>query len=307
MTRLHAFCLVIVLALSAAPAAFAQTEVPARDASRHFQRGVDLYGEGDIRGALVEFKRAYALLPRATVLYNIGQAEYQLQEYASALRTLERFLTDTGPTAAHRAEVQQTVEVLRGRVGHIALTADHEDCEVTIDDQPAGTTPLSQPLLVSIGRRKVALSCAGWPRATRDVEVAAGQTVSLDLRVGPASSTAGGLTGRASEAPGLQTGKRGTIAWIATAGLGAATLGVYTAAILQSRQLVRLRRTYPVNMRQLDNNARMTSRFALAGDVLAATTVVAAGVASYLRWGTGAGRGIEVGLAPTSVSIQGRF
>jgi hypothetical protein len=328
MTRSGSGCLVIALTLSAASAAraqpgsldvrdvrnvhnklTAQNEVPAKDASRHFQRGVDLYGEGDIRGALVEFKRAYALLPRATVLYNIGQAEYQLQEYASALRTLERFLTDTGPTAAHRAEVQQTVEVLRGRVGHIALDTDHDGCEVTLDDQPAGTTPLAQPLLVSIGRRKVSLSCAGWPRATRDVEVAAGQTINLDLRVGPSPGSAvAGLGSRTPDAAASETsGRRGNVAWIVTAGLGAATLGVYTAAILQSRQLGRLRRSYPISMRQLDDNARRTSQFAIAGDVLAATTVVAAGVASYLRWGTSSGRGIEVGLAPTSVSIQGRF
>ena len=128
------------------------------------------------------------------MLYNIGQAEYQLQEYAPALRTLERFLADTGPNAAHRAEVQQTVEVLRGRVGHIALSSDRAGCEVTIDDQPAGTTPLTEPVLVSIGRRKVALACAGWPRATRDVEVAAGETARLDLEVGPRAGRARGRT-----------------------------------------------------------------------------------------------------------------
>src|SRR5207253_1725396 len=110
--------------------------------------GVELYNEGDFRGALVEFKRAYTLLPRANVLYDIGQTEYQLQEYAPALRTLERFLAETGPNAAHRAEVEETVDVLRGRVGRIALTADHGECEVTVDDQPAGTTPLAQPVLV---------------------------------------------------------------------------------------------------------------------------------------------------------------
>ncbi|HWE28509.1 MAG TPA: hypothetical protein VHB97_10930, partial [Polyangia bacterium] len=52
-----------------------------REAGRHFQRGVDLYADGDFRGALVEFKKAYTVWPRANVLYDIGQTEYQLLAY----------------------------------------------------------------------------------------------------------------------------------------------------------------------------------------------------------------------------------
>ncbi len=309
MIRLVASIFLLLATLAAAsPPAQAQSEPPAREASRHFQRGVDLYNEGDIRGALVEFKRAYLLLPRATVLYNIGQAEFQLQEYASALRTLERFLTDTGPNAAHRPEVQQTVEVLRGRVGQIALTSDPGGCEVSIDDQPAGTTPLPEPLLVSIGRRKVSLLCAGLPRATRDVEVAAGQTVRLDLKVAPSPPPAApALATAPTPAPARRpVVRRGTAAWIVAAGLTAATIGSYTAAMMESRQLDHLRRIYPISARQLDDQARLTSRLALVGDSFAAGAVAAAIVGGYLRW-TSPGRGAELSLSPSGFHLQGRF
>jgi tetratricopeptide (TPR) repeat protein len=308
-------CLLALLSTAAAPAsaqAPAQGDPPAREASRHFQRGVELYNEGDIRGALVEFKRAYVLLPRATVLYNIGQAEFQLQEYASALRTLERFLADTGPNVAHRDEVQQTVEILRGRVGTVALTSDHSGCEVTIDDQPAGLTPLAQPVLVAIGRRKVALQCAGSPRVTRDVEVAAGQTVRLDLKVGP---TQAGLVSPAGQlaapvplpaAPRRPGARRGTAAWIVSGGLAIAAAGFYTAALLESRQLDELRSLYPITARALDDQARLTSALALVGDGFAAGALVAAGVASYLRW-SGPARGSEITVGPSGVHLQGRF
>jgi len=59
-----------------------------REAGKHFQRGVTLYNETDYRAALVEFRRAYDLAPNAAVLYNIGETEYQLRDYASALITL---------------------------------------------------------------------------------------------------------------------------------------------------------------------------------------------------------------------------
>src|SRR6476659_10093471 len=120
---------IVVLLLAAAPAR--ANDAVTREAGKHFQRGVDLYNDGDFRGALVEFKKAYATWPRANVLYDIGQTEYQLLDYASALKTMERYLAETGPNAAHRAEVESTVEILIGRVGSLALVldADAAGCE----------------------------------------------------------------------------------------------------------------------------------------------------------------------------------
>src|SRR4051794_31540701 len=126
-----ALCL-IVLWLGAATCALADN--PSREAGAHFQRGVELYNDGDFRGGLVEFKRAYQIWPRANVLYDIGQTEYQLLDYASSLRTMERYLAETGPNAAHRSEVESTVDVLRGRVGKLALTTDANGCDVAIDE-----------------------------------------------------------------------------------------------------------------------------------------------------------------------------
>jgi tetratricopeptide (TPR) repeat protein len=301
------------LLLATAPAARAQNEPPAKEASRHFQRGVDLYSEGDVRGALVEFKRAYALLPRATVLYNIGQAEYQLQEYAASLRTLEKFLAETGPNAPHRAEVQQAIEILRGRVGKIALTTDRNDCEVTIDDQVVGTTPLPEPVQVSVGRRRVAVGCAGAERVSRDLDVSAGDTVPLQLKLAPATAVAAAAppaataTTRPANAPAPASMTRGTMAgWIVTAGLAAATASVYGAAYVESRRLDRLRRSYPITFAQLNDKARLTSRLALAGDVLAVSTLAAAGVSAYLRASSRA-RALEVDVAGLGLSLRGKF
>src|SRR3954447_13314049 len=139
MRTLLAAILVLAFALPARAA-----DNASRDAAKHFQRGVDLYNDGDFRGALVEFKKAYDTWPRANVLYDIGQTQFQLMDYAGALNTMNRYLAETGPGAAHRSEVESTVEVLRGRVGRVLLTTEVAGCEVTVDDQPAGTTPVQQ-------------------------------------------------------------------------------------------------------------------------------------------------------------------
>jgi tetratricopeptide (TPR) repeat protein len=276
-----------------------------KEASRHFQRGVDLYNEGDLRGALVEFRKAYRLLPRASVLYNIGQTEYQVQEYAQALRTLERFLSETGPNAAHRAEVQETVEVLKTRVGWIAVTSDQVDCDVSVDDQPAGSTPLGRSILVSIGRRKVALSCPGRPRASREFEVASGVTFMVELNVGAAAAAVAAAAGTADE-PGVS--RRSVITSLTITGaLAAATAGVYTAAVIGSRQLERMRATYPVTAERLHNKATSNARLALVGDILAGATVVAVGVTTYLGLNVRKERGLEVGLSWDGLKLRGSF
>src|SRR5947209_19599304 len=149
MSRLlGTFVVVLSLAFAGTPA-HAAGDNASREAGKHFQRGVDLYNDGDFRGALVEFRKAYTVWPRANVLYDIGQTEYQLLDYASALKTMERYLAETGPNAAHRSEVESTVEILRGRVGRIALTIDAPDCDVSVDDQDEGTTPVAHPIAYS--------------------------------------------------------------------------------------------------------------------------------------------------------------
>jgi hypothetical protein len=317
MRHLPAWCRPLLLAAAllcpqaiTPPAAAQTTENLAKDASRHFQRGVDLYNEGDFRGALAEFRKAYRLIPRASVLYNIGQTEYQVQEYAQALRTLERFLAETGAGVPHRAEVQETVETLRTRVGWIALTSNRADCDVTVDDQPAGTTPLGRSLLVSIGRRKIVLGCAGQ-RVTRDVEVASGETIRLDLKVEPAPVVAMSEAGPGgAEKP--RSGRRLIFTSLAITGLlGAGTLGLYTTAIVGSRQLDRLRGTYPVSPERLEARASSNRRLAIAGDVRAVATVAAAGLTTYLslraRKRDEGGRAVALGLSPDGLTVRGNF
>jgi hypothetical protein len=170
--------------------ASAQDDVMTQDAAKHFELGVSLYGEADYRAALVEFERAYALAPNATVSYNIAEAQYQLQDYASALATFERYLAQTSPGDPRRGEVEQTLGVLHQRVGRLNVETDPEGADVAVDDQPVGRTPFDQPLVVSVGHRKVTASMAGRPTITRFVDVATQDTVPVRISI-PALASEG--------------------------------------------------------------------------------------------------------------------
>jgi PEGA domain len=173
----------ITLACPFAAAQSAPTAAGPSEASGHFERGVTFYNEADYVAAVVEFKRAYALAPAWQVLFNVGQSDFQIHDYAGALVTLRQFL-DEGQDRVpddRRALVASELTDLANRVGHARITSNVAGAEVTMDDAAVGVTPLSQPVLVSVGVRKVTATYAGRAPIEREVPVAAAETVDVQL------------------------------------------------------------------------------------------------------------------------------
>jgi tetratricopeptide (TPR) repeat protein len=272
-----------------APTATAQdADTSNNDAGRHFRRGVDLYSEADYAGALVEFKRAYALTPSSAALYNVGEAQYQLQDYASALKTFRRFLAEFGSNESHRAEVERAVDVLRLRVGHVNITTAPAGADVSVDDQPVGRTPLGEPVLVSVGRRKVVASMAGRPPVTRYLDVAAGDDLEVTLPLaapfeGTSAPPSSEQTPAQSAAPShpWDASRLKTVGWIATGTLaaGAAVFGVL--AVGEARDLKNARDAFPGSSATLNHDANLTATYSVLADSLAAAAIVAGGLSLY--------------------------
>ena len=124
-TRLPA--LIAVAALLAAGAARADPK--SDEASQRFKSGVAFYKDHDFVAAMVEFKRAYELVPNYVVLYNIGQTARELKDYAAALTAYERYLRDGGAKvlAPRKKEVQGAIDELKKKVGAIKITI-HNTC-----------------------------------------------------------------------------------------------------------------------------------------------------------------------------------
>jgi tetratricopeptide (TPR) repeat protein len=292
-----------------------------RDAGKHFQRAVSLYGEADYRAALVEFKRAYAGSPHVSVLYNIGETQYQLQDYAAALTTFEHFLADSPPTDPHRGEVESDVEVLRARVGHLTVVTIPPGADLTIDDQAAGHTPLDRAMLVSIGHRKIVASLAGRPPVTKYVDVATDDNLSITLQLQDTSAPAAPrpvlpLLARApvEETPPSHAGSTWRIVGWTTTGLltaGAVTMGLL--ADKASNDLSTARSSYPVSAGTLNHDASLTSTYSAIADSLAVAALVVGGItltstvvaASSSDHGTERAARLELG--PTSARLDVTF
>jgi PEGA domain-containing protein len=302
MNKVLAVLILLCLPLTAAHAD------NARDAAKHFQRGVDLYSDGDFRGALVEFKKAYDTWPRANVLYDIGQTQFQLLDYAGALRTMERYLAETGSSAPHRTEVETTVETLRGRVGHLMVSAE-PGCEITVDDSPAGNTPLDAPILVSVGPRRVNVLCSGGRSVQKRVDVAAGETQRLDLQVpaAPIAAVRMAMSSPVREKKPSQPGKGYITAWVVTGVLVAGTVAVGSTTLVEQGKLASMRNTFPVSKEAIDRTAGIVTGLAITSDVLGAAAIVAAGVSTYLTIKYERSKHVKVGLSARGVQVGGVF
>ena len=285
LLRAIALCFVTLLC---ARAAGQDSPAAGREAGRHFQRGVTLYAEADYRAALVEFRRAYAISPHTAVLYNVGEAQYQLQDYAAALTTFERYLAESTPSDTRHSEVETTVEVLRSRVGHVSIVTLPAGADVTIDDQAIGRTPLERPVLVSIGHRKLVASMPGRQPVTRYVDVATDDNVAVTMPLPDAAVAVAAPSAPTKAVPPVpvvdpsppsHSGAiwRG-IGWTTTGLLatGAITFGILAAT--ESSDLSAARGTYPVSQATLVHDGNLTSAYSVLADSLALGALVVGGI-----------------------------
>jgi hypothetical protein len=223
---------------------------------------------------------------------------------------MERYLAETGPNAAHRAEVEATVETLRGRVGKLLLNVDAAGCDVLVDEQAVGTTPIDTAIVVSVGTRKVAVSCATRPGLVKHVEVAAGELVRLDLRLPPPPVAAVRGLGSATptgEKHSLTTRSAVFTGWGFTALFLAGTIGVGTAALVEAGRLNALKQAYPVPPDQLNRQSQLTTGLAVSSDVLGIATLVAAGVSTYLTVKYDREKKLRIGVAGRGVTVSANF
>jgi len=201
MNTAHRCCTVVTVALALIGAplrASAQSGPPApaedavAQASAHYARGVKLYEEDDYRAALIEFNRAYELAPNWAVLYNLGQAHYQLREYAIAMRTLEKYLREGGEGIApdRRAQVEKEVHELNGRVARVTAVSSVDGADLALDDAPLGKTPATEAVVVGEGRHRLTASKAGFVTTTKVVDLAGGDEVTIRLDLTPETSAA---------------------------------------------------------------------------------------------------------------------
>ena len=252
----------------------------------HFNRGVEYVHDGDLKGALIEFKRAYAVSPNYRVLYNLGQVANALGRYTEAQDYFQHYLNDGGDeiSADRKRDVETQLNKLAGRIATLVLTSNVAGAEIFVDEVSVGTSPLQGPVKVSSGTRTIAAVSSGRPRVAQVIDVAGGDTVAVQLSFpqtaeltpspAPLSTTV-----HTQSTPTAESRTGNPALWLGiTSGallVGAGVMGYLTVRDANHYDDAVARKTSVRELEDLDSRA---STKALVTDVLLGATVVAAGI-----------------------------
>ena len=298
----------------AAPAAEAAT--PAADdvtaqAREHFGEATKLYKDGDFDAALVQFERAYELKPNYRVLYNIGQTYFQLRQYVEARDAMTRYLKEGGDQvdAERQAAVNKDLADLQRRLAKVTIKVNVGGATVLVDGKNVGTTPLSEPVVVSEGQRSISVEAPNRGVLQRQIRVAGGDQQVLTLTFQEAPRTIVIKSGGAADTkPRLGAGFWATAIGAVALGAGAGVTGYFALKAQDDNR--NQRKQFGVTPSQLNDSDKRAKTLALTTDILSGAALVCAGVATIILVTSpshprSAQLGLDFGLG--SAAFRGQF
>jgi PEGA domain-containing protein len=282
----------------ATPAAPPADADPAELASIAVQRGNELSRREEYAAAIVEYERAYELLPEYGVLYYIGAASAKLERWAAARRALAAYI-ELGVGAvppippARVKEVRRYLEFLSKKTATLSLRLNVSDAEVLIDGKRVAPTEING-VVVEPGEHVVRVTKPGF----RPVEEVLRTTNGEDLRValpltristlGPAAPIARGALSvtpwPVQPAPLAEPEPAPLwVPWTLTAVLAAGWLTTAALAVQARHDRDTIEQPGTPEHR-IDAARRLHISLAVASDVLLAATLVSGGISAYLTW-----------------------
>lgn len=273
--------------LASAEPASAPAQKNLDEAVVRYKRALDLFNDGSFDAALLEFRRAYELAPNYRVLYNIALVNVQLNDYAAALGAFEQYLKDGGAEvpAARTEEVKREIARLSPRVATLDVTTDVPGADLSVDDLPIGKTPLTHPVRINAGRRRISVAADGHIPQARVVEAAGGDAIQLKFDMNEPHQAATPTAPAPIEAPPTPREESRHFPWIAWSVTGALAAGTAVTGVLALKahsDQDDTKHRLGASPSELDSARSKTQHFALASDILLGATVVMGGISIYL-------------------------
>ncbi len=178
------------------PADGHESDPKKEEARQRYNRGLQIYQEGNYEAARVEFERAYQLAPSYRILYNIGLCYEQLGDYVQAQSMLKRYL-ELGAADINderRREVDKELAQIRPRIARATLIMNTQGVELLVDDTCATdrdsasvncgvTNGSTRQILLNPGRRRITARKAGFLPETQVVTVAGSDNLEVRLNL----------------------------------------------------------------------------------------------------------------------------
>src|SRR6185369_1641826 len=171
------------VALSTAAAPQTEAELNKAQAAQRFDRGLQLFNEGDNAGALAEFKQTYALMPNPIVLFNIGLVYAAMGRPVDAVDALTPVVDSATLSPEQRERAQKTLSDQQQRIGRISVTSVPVGARIDVDGVEVARTPLSAPLRVAEGSHVIVAVAEGYAHARKEILVAGNADASVNFEL----------------------------------------------------------------------------------------------------------------------------
>lgn len=148
-------------------------------AALRFDRGLQLFNEGDNAGALAEFKQADLLMPNPIVRYNIGLVYAAMNRPVDAALALSAVVDSATLSPEQRERAQKTLTDQQARIGRVAVSTVPQGARIDVDGVEVARTPLSAPLSVAEGSHVIGAVAEGYAHARKEILVAGNADASV--------------------------------------------------------------------------------------------------------------------------------
>jgi hypothetical protein len=179
--------LFVAIVFAGSVSARADEDTPEKSQARLLlAQGNALFEKGDLRGAVVDFRAAYALYPSPKLLVNAAACERELGDAPAAANDLRHYLDDSpGDDPFLDDKARTDLRALEKRLGRIALAGWPPKSTLEVDGRPAREVDYVRP-----GAHHVHARAADAPlEVEREVSVAAGEQVTLHAPALPFAAT----------------------------------------------------------------------------------------------------------------------
>jgi len=281
----------------------------AAEARTRYDRGVQLFEEGDYKLAAIEFERAYEIAPAFQVLYNIGQVNFQINNYAKALKAFNGYLRQGGDKVdpSRRAQVEALIKQLSARTAHVSIDTNVFGAQIMIDDSLAGTSPLTS-YLVDAGQHRLVARKAGMLQAEQNITLAAGDNGQYRLE----------LTEIPSNKPQTLAQEKPTYYWVGWTSAGVLAAGGIVAGVVALGHYNDYKDALNSNAAStdVDGTARRqqvldarsaTQTTSILAGALGGLALATAGVTLYFTLHDKKSAAVKVGVGADSVRFVGTF
>jgi tetratricopeptide (TPR) repeat protein len=188
-------CIVLFVAIATLPAAVRAQDAK-QEAIERFDKGVDLFKQGNFGGALVEFRAAYEAQPHYKVRYNIGVTLYKLNRYVEAEQELEAYPEEAGEDVEEdrRQEVQSVLYEIASYIGLLSVSCSVEGASLHVDGRLAGSLP-GESIKLDVGEHYLEVTAEVYRPYEEQITLPGGKLVTRSVTLEPLPSTEKGPCG----------------------------------------------------------------------------------------------------------------